>query len=60
MTAATEAEQPTGWLVEVLSAYINACSVPLQGPESGALRWVTRAQAVRVLDLLDERAESNG
>ncbi len=57
---ATEQEQPTSWMVGVLRAYIATCSLPLQGPQSGALRWVTRTQALRVLDLLGERAESNG
>jgi len=46
------------WLVDVLRSYVNACSMPLQGPTSGTLRWVTREQAQRVLEILSERVES--
>jgi hypothetical protein len=38
--------------------YITNCSMPTQGPNSGALAWVTYKQALAALDEVGEREAS--
>ncbi len=39
---------------DVIRAYITSYSMPTQGPVSGATHWVTRAEALKALELLEK------
>jgi hypothetical protein len=45
----------TSELITVLRFYVNSCSMPLQGPISGAVNFVRRSDALAALDALVAR-----